>query len=92
MRAGLWPLPEAQDMAYSIQGLHAKLTNLVIHDLGEVERKPLVDHTSCNPAQLLLDRIRQVMEDIPSTLSEEQLGHLDKQAQKHYLSRNRASI
>lgn len=84
MRAGLWPIPPAQEVTYSIQGLYAKLTNLVIHDLGEVREKPLVDHTGCNPAQFLLDRIRQVMNEIPNSLTEEQMKHLDKQAQRHY--------
>ncbi|CAG7561794.1 unnamed protein product [Fusarium equiseti] len=32
-RAGLWPLPKAEDVRDSIVGLHRKLKGLVIHDI-----------------------------------------------------------
>lgn len=83
-RVGLWPLPDARQVEYSVLGLYAKLTNLIIHDIGEVSEKPTVDHKGCNPGQYLLDRVRQVMDDIPSPLTEQHVKHLEEQTKKYH--------
>lgn len=79
-RAGLWPLPEARDVEYSIVDLYAKLTGLVIHDIGETNGKPAADHSECNPRQYLLDKLRQAMQEIPGPLTKVHTEHLERQA------------
>lgn len=82
-RAGLWPLPDVQDMEYSVLGLYKKLTNLVIHDIGpEVAGKPSKDHRACNPEALLLERVKRVMDEIPNPMMDFHIEHLKTQAKK----------
>lgn len=81
-RAGLWPLPDAREIEYSILGLYSKLTSLVIHDIGQTADKPLTDHSECNPRSYLLDKIRQTLNEIPSPLTKIHCQHLERQAKR----------
>ncbi|KAI9147269.1 hypothetical protein HJFPF1_13308 [Paramyrothecium foliicola] len=80
-RAGLWPLPEPDELEYSLVGLYRKLTSLVIHDIGQVgDHQPMTDHRECNPRSFLLEQIKRIMDEIPSPLTESHMRHLSKQA------------
>ncbi|SPN99147.1 related to nuclear pore protein [Cephalotrichum gorgonifer] len=83
-RAGLWPLPEARGVEYSVLGLHGKLTTLVIHDIGRASAgdKGVVDHGECNPRAYLLDLVQRVVRETPSPLTEFHVKYLDQQAKK----------
>lgn len=82
-RAGLWPLPEPKHISYSVIGLYRKLTNLIIHDIGqEGAEKPAVDHKECNPAPYLLQQVKAAMDEIPSPMNEMHKHWLDEQGDK----------
>ncbi|KAM0210910.1 hypothetical protein ACHAQI_005637 [Fusarium lateritium] len=75
-RAGLWPLPKAEDLMDSIVGLRRKMTGLVIHDIGRSEG---ADHTPCNPRQFLLNEIERVLTEICNPVTKVHLEMMDKQ-------------
>lgn len=77
-RAKLWPLPEAEDVEYSVLGLYGKLTNIVIHDIGE-EKEVRKDHAECNPLQRLLRELERIMDEIPNPVTEAHTETLRKQ-------------
>lgn len=66
-RAGLWPIPPAEDVSESVLGLFQKLTGIVVHDIGQPERKG-EDHSGCNPRQFLIDRLQRILAEIPDPL------------------------
>ena len=66
-RAGLWPIPPAEDVDESVLGLFQKLTGIVVHDIGQPERKG-EDHSGCNPRQFLIDRLQRILAEIPDPL------------------------
>ncbi|CAH0045574.1 unnamed protein product [Clonostachys solani] len=79
-RAGLWPLPDAEEVEYSILGLYGKLTELVIHDIGEERLHDAVrSHAECNPRRHVLRRLRSIMEELPSSLTEMHMATVEKQ-------------
>lgn len=83
-RAGLWPLPDARDMEYSVLGLYGKLTSLIIHDIGGADGgdKGKVDHRVCNPRTYLLDLVERVVRETPSPLTEFHTKYLDGKGKK----------
>ncbi|OAA55656.1 hypothetical protein ISF_07761 [Cordyceps fumosorosea ARSEF 2679] len=82
-RAGIWPLPTAAaHVRLSLGELHRVLTNLVIHDIGAEPGDPRLDHETCNPAPLLMQRVRHVMLSIPSPVTEFHVSHLERRARK----------
>lgn len=85
-RASLWPIPEAQEVDYSILGLYEVLSNLVIHDIGQPIRGE-VDHKGCNPREYLMDQMKDVLARIPSPLTEEDRAQLDAQAKRLHVLR-----
>ncbi|VUC23050.1 unnamed protein product [Clonostachys rosea] len=86
-RAGLWPLPEAEEVEYSLLSLYNKLTELVIHDIGEERTHDVVrNHAECNPRRQVLRRLRGIMEELPSSLTEMHMATVEKQ--RHRLMAN----
>ncbi|KAK2595509.1 hypothetical protein QQS21_006784 [Conoideocrella luteorostrata] len=81
-RAGLWPLPVAEDVKLSLLEIYHIMTSLIIHDIGETSEKPREDHQECNPGPKILRKVQQVMSAIPSLLTEYHISRLDKQAEK----------
>ncbi|OLN87049.1 hypothetical protein CCHL11_06489 [Colletotrichum chlorophyti] len=81
-RAGLWPIPEAEDVEESVLALYSTLMNLVIHDIGRPEEKGGVDHAECNPRGFLMGRIKRVLGDIPSPVGELHVEQLDRQIER----------
>ncbi|CAI6088284.1 unnamed protein product [Clonostachys chloroleuca] len=82
-RAGLWPLPEAEEVEYSTLSLYGKLTELVIHDIGEERLHDVVrSHAECNPRRHVLRRLRSIMEELPSSLTEKHMATVEKQRQR----------
>jgi hypothetical protein len=73
-RAGLWPLPKAEDVRDSIVGLHRKLKGLVIHDIGNVDG---LDHAECNPGPHLLSEVERIYTEIPSPVTNSQSEKMD---------------
>lgn len=80
-RAGLWPIPEAKEVGESVISLYRQLTSIVIHDIGQAERKG-DDHARCNPRGFLLERLQRVMADMADPLVEGEREYVNKQAQK----------
>lgn len=78
-RAGLWPLPEAEDVMDRIVGLHRKMTGLVIHDIGRIEG---VDHAPCNPGPYLLGEVERIFMEIHSPVTKFHLEKMDEQMKK----------
>ena len=82
-RAGLWPLPEPQDIDYSLLELYEKLTTLVIHDIGKADTSnPEANHKECNPRPYLLEQVQKVMREMPSPVSAFHIKHMEKQARR----------
>ncbi|KAJ4184888.1 BTB domain-containing protein [Fusarium falciforme] len=81
-RAGLWPLPSAEEVPDSIVGLHRKMTGLVIHDIGHVGGKPALDHQLCNPGPLLMGQIEEIFKDVASPVTKFHLERMDEQAKR----------
>ncbi|KAK1468402.1 hypothetical protein CMEL01_00169 [Colletotrichum melonis] len=82
MRASLWPIPEADDIDESVLTLYSTLMNLVIHDIGRPSDKGGVDHSECNPRGFLMERIKNILADVPSPVGEAHRKQLDRQIQK----------
>ncbi|GKT60037.1 nuclear pore protein [Colletotrichum tofieldiae] len=81
-RAGLWPIPEAEDVEESVLTLYSTLMNLVIHDIGRPGEKGGVDHGECNPRGFLMERIKNILGEVGSPVSEGHRRHLDRQIQR----------
>ncbi|KAH7243068.1 hypothetical protein FSOLCH5_006690 [Fusarium solani] len=81
-RAGLWPLPSAEEVPDSIVSLHRKMTGLVIHDIGHVGGKPALDHQLCNPGPLLMGQIEEIFKDVASPVTKFHLERMDEQAKR----------
>ncbi|OAA75283.1 hypothetical protein LEL_07271 [Akanthomyces lecanii RCEF 1005] len=79
-RAGLWPLPAAAEVKLSLSDLDRVLASMVIHDIGETTDEPRVDHGVCNPRQLLMKQVEQVMRGVPSPVADFHVKHLEEQA------------
>jgi hypothetical protein len=84
--AGLWPLPDQHDLQLSAASLYEELTNLVIHDFGQIPESPPVDHEGCNPRMALLEQLRRVMDDVPDPFRDSHLKAVEEQLQKLKLS------
>ncbi|OAA55655.1 hypothetical protein ISF_07760 [Cordyceps fumosorosea ARSEF 2679] len=68
-RAGLWPLPEAEEVKGSVRDLRARLDGVEVQDIGRAGgEEEGGDHGECNPSQHLRDATREVMEDVPRRL------------------------
>ena len=85
-RANLWPIPEAQDIDESVMALYRQLTNIVIHDIGQGEKKGN-DHAKCNPRGFLLERLQRILADMADPLVEGEREYVAKQRLKLGLSR-----
>ena len=77
-RANLWPIPEAQDVDESVMALYRQLANIVIHDIGQGEKKGN-DHAKCNPRGFLLERLQRILADMPDPLVEGERAYVVKQ-------------
>ncbi|KAK7423851.1 hypothetical protein QQZ08_008895 [Neonectria magnoliae] len=85
-RAGLWPLPEPEDVECSILGLYRKMTSLIIHDIGKAAEKPLVDHHECNPGLFLLNEVKSIINGVASPVTDIHCKLMDEQV--HQLSQS----
>ena len=85
-RANLWPIPEAQDIDESVMALYRQLTNIVIHDIGQGEKKGN-DHAKCNPRGFLLERLQRILADMADPLVEGEREYVAKHRLKLGLSR-----
>ncbi|KAF7554623.1 hypothetical protein G7Z17_g2755 [Cylindrodendrum hubeiense] len=63
MGAGLWPLPDANDIQESIAELRTKIASLVFYDIGPDVGEVDVDYSACNPGPRILDQIGKIMAD-----------------------------
>jgi hypothetical protein len=80
-RAGLWPLPDPREVEDTVMGLYRKMTGIVIHDIGRVE-KGGNDHAKCNPRDFLLERLKRILVDMRDPLAEEERKYVVRQRQK----------
>jgi len=80
-RAGLWPLPGSRDVGESVMGLYRKMTSVVIHDIGQVEKNGN-DHAKCNPRDFLLERLKRILVDMVDPLVEEERKYVLRQKQR----------
>ena len=83
IRAGLWPIPDADNIDMSIIDLHGTLLNLVMHDIG-LEGSKGPDHRGCNPREFLMDGIAAVLTEMPNPVNDNHRRQLDEQARKLY--------
>ncbi|KAM0708496.1 hypothetical protein Q7P35_005148 [Cladosporium inversicolor] len=77
-RANLWPIPEAQDIEESVMALYRQLANIVIHDIGQGERRG-DDHAKCNPRGFLLERLQRILAEMADPLVEGERAYVVKQ-------------
>lgn len=77
-RANLWPIPDAAEIDESVMALYRQLTNVVIHDIGQMEKKGN-DHGKCNPRGFLLERLQRILADMADPLVEGERGYVVKQ-------------
>lgn len=89
-RANLWPIPEAQDIDDSVMALYRQLANIVIHDIGQPEKKGN-DHAKCNPRGFLLERLQRILADMADPLLEGEREYVVKQRQRLGMSRSSTS-
>lgn len=80
-RANLWPIPASQDMNDSVMGLYRQLTSIVIHDIGQPEKKGN-DHSNCNPRGFLLERLQRILADMADPLVEGEREYVKMQRQR----------
>ncbi|KAK4496812.1 hypothetical protein PRZ48_012796 [Zasmidium cellare] len=80
-RAGLWPIPDIENLQESVVGLYRSLMNLVIHDIGQPEKKG-DDHHACNPKQFLTERLQRILAEMADPVLETNRKQLDTQARK----------
>lgn len=85
-RANLWPIPDAQEIDESVMALYRQLANIVIHDIGQGEKRG-DDHAKCNPRQFLLERLQRILADMADPLVEGERAYVAKQGVKLGLSR-----
>ncbi|KAI5863289.1 hypothetical protein GGS23DRAFT_597044 [Durotheca rogersii] len=81
MRAGLWPVPDAAEVGESVMAVYSKTTNIIIHDIGTADNSH-VDHNECNPGPFLLERVQNIMGQIPSPVTDSHLQYMTDQARK----------
>ncbi|KAH7123002.1 hypothetical protein EDB81DRAFT_665774 [Dactylonectria macrodidyma] len=81
-RANLWPLPHPEDVEISIIGLYRKTTSLIIHDIGKVGEKPLVDHHECNPGPYLLGQVNKIVNGMENPVTEVHRKLMEEQVRK----------
>lgn len=81
-RAGLWPLLAPDEVNDSIIGLYRTMTNLVIHDIGQGNEGPGIDHRECNPGNYLLAEVERIMGEIANPVTDFHREYLDEQARK----------
>ncbi|KAK4624475.1 hypothetical protein CLAFUW4_05454 [Fulvia fulva] len=58
--------------------LYRELVGIVIHDIGQPEKKG-DDHSGCNPRQFLIDRLQRTLAAIPDPALEANKRHLEAQ-------------
>lgn len=80
-RAGLWPIPDVENVQESVVGLYRTLMNLVIHDIGQPEKKGN-NHHACNPKQFLTEQLQRVLAEMADPVLESHRKQLDAQARK----------
>jgi hypothetical protein len=83
-RAGLWPIPDPRDVGESVMGLYRKMTGVVIHDIGQVEKNGN-DHARCNPRNFLLERLQRILVDITDPLVQGEREYVVRQRQRQRL-------
>ncbi|KAI1802631.1 hypothetical protein F4811DRAFT_572819 [Daldinia bambusicola] len=81
IRAGLWPLPDADEVEESVMAIYSKMTSIIIHDIGAVDNSR-VDHSDCNPGPFLLDRVQTMMGEIPNPVTALHSEYMDEQMRK----------
>jgi hypothetical protein len=77
-RAGLWPIPEDEEIEQSVMALYRLLTGVVIHDIGQLEKKGN-DHAKCNPRGFLMGRLKAVLVDMQDPVGEEERAYVVRQ-------------
>jgi hypothetical protein len=77
-RAGLWPIPEAEEVEQSVMALYRLLTGVVIHDIGQLEKKGN-DHAKCNPRGFLMGRLKATLADMQDPVGEEERAYVTRQ-------------
>jgi hypothetical protein len=80
-RAGLWPIPDPRDVGESVMGLYRKMTGVVIHDIGQVEKNGN-DHAKCNPRNFLLERLQRILVDMADPLVQGEREYVVRQRQR----------
>ncbi|KAI1660622.1 hypothetical protein F4813DRAFT_299466 [Daldinia decipiens] len=85
IRAGLWPLPDADEVEESVIAIYSKMTNIIIHDIGAADNSQ-VDHNECNPGPFLFDRVQAVMGEIPNPVTTLHSEYMEKQVRKFELT------
>ncbi|KAI0849039.1 hypothetical protein F5Y00DRAFT_72462 [Daldinia vernicosa] len=81
IRAGLWPLPDADEVEESVMAVYSKMTNIIIHDIGAADNSR-VDHNECNPGPFLLDRVQTVMGEISNPVTTLHSEYMEEQMRK----------
>ncbi|KAM0716657.1 hypothetical protein Q7P37_008102 [Cladosporium fusiforme] len=80
-RANLWPIPASYEIEDSVMGLYRQLANVVIHDIGQPEKKGN-DHAKCNPRGFLLERLQRILADMADPLVEGEREYVKTQRQR----------
>ncbi len=80
-RAGLWPIPDAENLDMSVMDLQERLLNLVTHDI-RIKGTKGPDHRGCNPRDFLMDGIGAIVTRIPNTVNDNHKQQLDQQSRK----------
>ncbi|KAJ8129440.1 hypothetical protein O1611_g4191 [Lasiodiplodia mahajangana] len=80
---GLWPIPQPAEISWSISILSDKLKSVRIKCTGypELEEESVHNH-KCSQGLVLRDKIKKVLDSIPSLLTEGHERHLECQARK----------
>lgn len=84
MREGLWPIPSLEDVDMSVEEVYQKLSNIIIYDFGQVSTED-VDHSKCNPAAFLTDKIKGIFETISSPITDWQRQQLETRTKILYV-------
>ncbi|TGO33553.1 hypothetical protein BHYA_0240g00120 [Botrytis hyacinthi] len=80
-KSKLWPLPEAPDIYESIAAIYTRLSGLIIHDLGQFDKKE--DHSICNPSGMINLHMKTALTSLTLPLTRRQIEYMRKQ--KHIL-------
>ncbi|KAJ2975791.1 hypothetical protein NUW58_g1721 [Xylaria curta] len=78
-RAGLWPLPEDDEVEMTILQLHKVLVNLIIHNIGTTTKSDEPDHSQCNPKEYMMSRLRETMMEISIPITDVQRKQIAEQ-------------